>query len=517
MVISSRTRVTAAAGCLAVALAAAMGVAAPSTPSAIAATIPDQPNIVMVFVDDQSKGMMDALPTVQSQIAAKGTTYSNAVVPTSLCCPSRTSLLTGLYSNQSGVFGNNPKMLGGYDVFKANGNEYRTLPVKMEQSDYVTGMFGKVMNGFDPQTGDARMPGWDRAILSSNIGSHYDYSVSSDAFPGELGMDPGALQQVERVSEYSTTFFGERVTEFIEEVPADKPLFALFTPMAPHSPYQFEDKYANAGLSATAFFNDPTLNEKKVKDKPHYVASRKRWSDQKVLEGAQSWVSQSKMLRSIDDQVAEIIATLRREDRLDNTILIYSSDNGYHFGQHRLSRKNTPYRSATDVDLIVRGPNIARGAIDNRLVTANIDVSATILRAAGLPNSTSGIPLGDPLTRAGIPMMASREKNKVSERKAYCGFRTSNSVFIRYATGEEEFYRLGKDPYMLKNVRWKKKLKHKVRVITKQSRRVCTTVSADFGKSFDKPKGGLAKNKKQAKERKKAAAGKKKGKKAKKK
>jgi N-acetylglucosamine-6-sulfatase len=487
---------------LALVAGSAVAAATAASGAAVAAAGPTEPNIVMILTDDQPKGMMDAMPTVQAELAAKGTTYSNAIVPTSLCCPSRTSLLTGLYSSQSGVYGNFGPTQGGYDVFKLNGNEQRTLAAKMRDTEYSTGLFGKVMNGFNPQAGDPRPLGWDRMVAAVSIGDHYNYTASSDASVQPLEADQNAPQQIKRESQYSTPFFGERVTDFIRDVPADKPLFALYTPLAPHSPYQYEAKYANSGLSKSILKRDRALYEKDVSDKPFYVSYVKKWKKGKRKKWLKAWVNQTKMLRSVDDQIAEIIDTLRQEDRLDNTILIFTSDNGYHHGQQRLAFKNTPYPAATDVDLIVRMPNGPRGVVDNRLVTANIDVSATILKAADLPNSTSGVPLGNPINRSGVPLMASRERiERGLGRPAYCGFRTDTAAFIRYASGEEEYYDLSKDPAMMENVRWKKNYKARVSQLTELARDACQTVSFDYGTSFDRPFAGVAKNKKQAKKR----------------
>jgi len=484
------------------ALVAGSAVAAATAAPGAAAAGPTEPNIVMILTDDQPKGMMDAMPTVQAEIAAKGTTYSNAIVPTSLCCPSRSSLLTGLYSSQSGVYGNFGPTQGGYGVFKLNGNEQRTLAAKMRDTDYSTGLFGKVMNGFKLQPGAPRPMGWDRMVATVSVGDHYDYNASSDASVQPLEADQDAPQQIKHESQYSTPFFGERVTDFIRDVPADKPLFALYAPLAPHSPHQYEAKYANSGLSKSILKRDPALYEKNVTDKPFYISYTKKWKKGKKKRWLKTWVNQTKMLRSVDDQVAEIIETLRQENRLDNTVLIFTSDNGFHYGQQRLAFKNTPYPAATNVDLIVRLPDGPRGVVDNRLVTANIDVSATILKAAGLPNSTSGVPLGNPINRPGVPLMASRERiERGLGRPAYCGFRTDAAAFIRYASGEEEYYNLSKDPAMMKNVRWKKEYKARVSQLTGLARNACQTVSFDYGPSFDQPFAGVAKNKKQAKKR----------------
>ena len=496
---SLRLKVTAAIS--AIALASASIVAA-SVSASEAAETPAEPNIVVILTDDQPEGMLDAMPTVQSEIAGKGTTYSNAIVPTSLCCPSRSSMLTGLYSNQTGVYGNFGPTQGGYPVFQLNGNESRTLATKLQDTNYSTGLFGKVMNGFDPAQGERRMLGWDRVVGASKIDDHYRYMVVQDAQQAPLESVPNAEQTLKPSSEHATEFYGKQTADFIRDVPADQPLLALYTPFAPHSPHQYDAKYANSGLSGSRVKNYQDFYEKDVSDKPFYVSYVKKWSKSKKKRWRAKWVAQTKMLRSVDDQVANIIDTLQEEGRLDNTVLIFTSDNGYHYGQNRLAHKNTPYRPATDVDLLVRTPSGPRGVTDDRLVTANVDVAATVLQASGVPNSTSGVPLGNNLTRAGVPMMASRERvERGLGRPAYCGFRTSGAVFIRYATGEEEYYNLNRDPYMSKNVRWKSKYDSAVGQLTSLARSGCSGVSLDYGTSFDTPYGGVAKSKKNAKKK----------------
>ena len=444
-----------------------------------------QPNVVIILTDDQPKGLLSAMPTVQREIADKGSTFTNAVIPTSLCCPSRTSLLTGLYSNQSGVWGNRPDSQGGYKVFKARGNEERTLAVKLAGAGYVSGMFGKYLNGYEPTSGTPRPVGWNDFSVFFGSPEYYNFRYVTDSKPGINILDKPNTSISKFVSkkQYSTTYFGSRTVDFIKSVPKEKPLFALFTPYAAHGPFTPEPKYRNAKFNSKKIFSDPSVNEKNVSDKPLWVQKQSKLN---LSTERSTLLGQFQTLKSVDDQVKNILNALAQTGRLDNTLLVFTSDNGYQHGQHRLQAKNTPYRAATNVDLLVRYPQRITASKQNSIVSANVDLSATVLETVGLPNTTSGQPL-QATTHLGIPIMGTAWRYGNAVRPTYCGWRTNDGVFARYSTGEEELYDYQKDPFELNNVIDKKEYASMRAEYTTRATTACFNLPENFGESFSHP------------------------------
>lgn len=425
--------------------------------------VADLPNIVVILADDQPKGMMAAMPTVMSEIAAKGQTFNNALLSTSICCSSRASMFTGLLANKNGVYGNVPRDQGGYDAFLSNGNESRTLAVKLADNGYVTGLFGKYMNGYAIRDGMIRPPGWhefDTFDAAKVSGKYRNYYSTRDASALPVTEQQGQpLKVVGPAGTYSTKTFGELTTSFIRNVPPNRPLFAMFTPYAPHGPYKSESKYRGTALPATALEQDPSLNETDLSKKPTWI---QRQTLKPVGDSLDMWRKQTETLRSVDDQVGEIVAALAETNRLKNTLLVYTSDNGIHEGQHNLWRKHTPYRATTEVDLFMRFPGSVRAQVSNAVVSPNVDVVGTALALAGLRNETDGQDVRSS-TRAGVPLLASRQTysdqtdsrspdyRAPAVRPSYCGWRTPDTMYVRYASGEREFYDYRTDPFELNN------------------------------------------------------------------
>ena len=483
----------------------------PVTPPASAA--PSTPNIVVILTDDQPKGMIETMPVLRDYVVPTSTTFANAVTPTSVCCPSRTSLLTGKYSNESGVYGINRKKFGGYKVFQAKGNQHESVPVKLNNAGYATGLFGKYLNGYRIDSGEPRPPGWNRwtATVENDGGNKYtDYRYTADAPDLALAESAGAPTYEQRSQgEYVTSHMGKAAVDFIEEVPSEVPLFAVYTPYAPHAPFTPEPKFAGAGVKPPG--KERPDSEKNVSEEPHWVQVQPKKAKVEGMEPRAVWRKQTAVLRSVDEQVGLIIEALERTGRWENTLLVFTSDNGYAFGQNRVTSKNNPYRPSSEVDLIVRYPGQQEAAQNGDLVTANVDVAATLLTAAGLPNSTSGLPLGTSGGRLGIPMMGTWNKMRGRKRPPYCGWRTTDELFVRYGSKEEEYYNYRIDPGGKENLipiepvaKKGKKGKKKPARIKKLNRKqrlyaaraaelralaaaACTNPSPDFGPSFDKP------------------------------
>lgn len=401
-----------------------------------------KPNIVVILTDDQAEGTMDAMPYTRSLMAQQGVTLSNGIIPTSLCCPSRTSLLTGKYSRHTGVY-QNVVPDGGWPTFFTKGTEAHTLPVALHGAGYYTGLFGKYLNGYDLRadytTADYIPPGWDqfRTIYdptgNPNLGSgaYYDYDIVGTSPTQHYGSDP---------QDYSTDVLSALSVNFIQNAPAYQPLFLYYAPSGPHAPY------TPAPRDIGTWHNEP-LNpsaSQLTKNRPSF------WPDRLLNYDSQQdhLRMQHEALMSVDDGVRDIVNALG--DRASNTLFVFMSDNGVQFGEHGLDDKNTPYSGSTDVPMFLRWEGVLTPDSTYRGLMTNADISVTMADAAGVsldnPDGVSYFasnrPTSDILEAVGGDVHA-----------PYCGIRTDRYVYAEYSgNAGRELYDYNKDPNELVNV-----------------------------------------------------------------
>jgi N-acetylglucosamine-6-sulfatase len=173
------------------------------------------PSIVLIVTDDQRADTLDVMPTVQSELADNGVTFTEAFVTNPLCCPSRASILTGQYSHSNGVFGNDPPN-GGFAGF----DDSATLATWLQAAGYRTALVGKYLNGYE---GTYVPPGWGEWHALSGGQSYYDYELNENGVLGEYGSEP---------ADYSTDVLSAKAAAFVRETSG--PLFLFFAPLAPH-------------------------------------------------------------------------------------------------------------------------------------------------------------------------------------------------------------------------------------------------------------------------------------------
>lgn len=411
------------------------------------------PNVLLILTDDQRAGTEVAMPNVMSQIAGQGITYTQAFVPTSWCCPSRASLLTGNFAHRTGVWQNAASSAwGGWPAFAYGGDEEQTLATRLHDAGYATGLFGKYLNAAE-LTRRETPPGWDTwaAFLGGN---HVRYRLTSD--PGPV---PGQRT-------YLTDELANQAIDFIAATPADQPFFAYYAPYAPHYPF---DPGPYAGLTRSSGlldqvkrasrFPSPSINQADMSGYPQWMqqlAPSDTWdvegrNQSKEITLDEVVENQADMLRGIDSAIGRMLDTLRETGRLDNTLIVFMSDNGFAWGEHRLQGKNTPYDVSVRVPLMMRfDGTLPAGVKDSRIVAANVDTHATILDLLDL--NAGGIDGRSTLTswRDGVVMEATKWPGK--QRPAYCGYRTAEHLYVRYANGEEELYDYARDPHELSNV-----------------------------------------------------------------
>lgn len=396
-----------------------------------------RPNVVLIVTDDQRADTLAGMNQVNDLLSAKGVRFSNGMIPTNLCCPSRSTILTGLYAHHTRVFGNGDiggSRYGGWAQFHRRGMEYRTLATALSARGYRTGFFGKYLNDFSKLSPDGYTPpGWDTfTAFKYSRGAYFGYRLTDGTYHGTDARD------------YSTDVLARRTKRFVRNTPDDQPLFAMFAPYGPHSPYVPAARYANqVGTIAT----DGLPQALRAPTPPADVESWPRWkrnrqSPSDVQDAVRS--GQTVTLLAVDDAVGALVRTMRREGRARDTLFIFMSDNGYLWGEHGMVGKDNPYDGGIRIPVVVRWDGHAgRGVVDDRLAL-NVDIAHTIANATGASMQTDGLDLLGTRTRGGFPLEAMAGYR---HRPAYCGWRTKRWMYVRYATGRSELYDYQTDPF----------------------------------------------------------------------
>lgn len=411
-----------------------------SGPAVRARAASTPPNVVVIVTDDQRWDSLGVMPIVQRELVGQGVTFTNAFVSNPLCCPSRASILTGDYSHTTGVYRQIPPF-GRFEAF----DDGSTLATWLDGAGYDTALVGKYIDGYQHAGLTGYIPpGWDRWVGFIHAG-YQDYQLSIDGAVQAFGEAPG---------EYSTDVLAGEAVRFIRG--AQGPLFLYFAPEAPHAPAipAVQDRLAFTGGPVPMA---PSFDEADVSDKPAYVRDLPRITDARRAEVTAFALDQDRTLLAVDRAIAQILDALRATDRLRDTLIVFTSDNGILYGEHRWTKKEVPYEESIRVPMVVRFDPIGVTKTDAHLV-ANIDIAATVAALAGVATPSLdgrsllpllGPPGAHPSWRKDLLLEHMEGTNPVP---TYCGVRAVHTVYIRYATGEEELYDLEADPFELSNL-----------------------------------------------------------------
>jgi N-acetylglucosamine-6-sulfatase len=398
----------------------------------------DRPSVLLIVTDDQRWDTLWAMPEVQRSLVAPGVTFANAFTTSSLCCPSRASILTGAYPHTTGVYTQGLPN-GGFKRF----DDSTTIATELQRAGYRTGFFGKYLDSYQADAMAGYVPpGWDRWVAF--VHSQYvDYRLTVDGTVEDHGHGP---------EDYSTDVLADQADAFIRS--SNGPIFAIFAPAAPHEPATpaAMDEQLFADLPP---WGPPAFDEADLSDKPPYVRRFRRLGTQRAAELEELRRNQYRSLQAVDRGVARLLDAFEDTGRLDGALVIYTSDNGLLWGEHRWLKKEVPYEEAIRVPLVVRADRLVGKRLDEHLV-ANIDLAPTIAEVAGvqLPNAdgASMVPLlrGEtPPWRSAVLIEHVRGTNPIP---TYCAVRTAHQLFVRYETGERELYDLESDPAELDNI-----------------------------------------------------------------
>lgn len=453
------------------------GQAATPRPAEIAAKKQTRPNIVTVMLDDVDLAAITYMPTVQ-KLRKQGVTFNRHTVSYSLCCPSRSTYLTGQYAHNHGIRGNFAPY-GGY----GNLNKAETLPVWLERSGYATAHLGKYLNGYNFQADSATRgvpQGW-----TEWYGALDPFTYLFNNFWLNVNGNPTFFGGGD--ANYQTDVLTGIALDFIDRrADSDQPFFLDVSYLAAHFEVKPGTDLAEAGNLEGGIDNEPTLgvppvpasrhkhlfpnakvprvpsyNEADVSDKPDFVRDQPLMT-QGQMDYVDHWYRRRlQSLQSADEGIAKIVQLLKAEGEWDNTYLVFTSDNGYQLGEHRIwLNKVDNYEPSTRLPLVVIGPKAERGGTV-REWTSNVDVHATILDLARAKRPGATFPLdGIPLT----PYLKdpSRKKGRVLMHEAYNTFgaepdptwqavRVGRWKWIEYRDGGTELYDVLSDPYELEN------------------------------------------------------------------
>lgn len=408
----------------------------------------ERPNIVVIMTDDQRIDEATlAMPNVLDLIANEGVIFSNAIVHAPLCGPSRATFITGQYAHNHGVRANHRRF--GYGALDAS----NTLPVWLQSAGYHTMFVGKYINEYGRDNPFAVPSGWSdwRGAFTNAYSQHF------------VNLNGTLMQYGSETADYRTDTLSRHAVAAIQSAPSDRPYFLWVATLAPHhQPCEgcpnlavpaprhrgaFTDLKPRTGLPA---FASPAFNERGIGDKPRYIRQMKMLDKPGRQALAEKERARLESLMAVDDLVAAVADSVSTRGDMDNTVIMFTSDNGYLLGEHRAASggKKLPYEESIRVPLLIRGPGFSPGLVDDRLIS-NQDLAPTIAALAGANAGLAmdGMDIREvPSTRA-VYLFNQGDKGP----PAYDGVRLEKGVLIQHETGEEELYDLRADPHQLRS------------------------------------------------------------------
>ncbi|AFZ35939.1 N-acetylglucosamine-6-sulfatase [Stanieria cyanosphaera PCC 7437] len=430
------------------------------------------PNILFILTDDLDQASVEYMPQVKSLLVDGGVSFSNYFVSNSLCCPSRATILKGQYAHNTGVLTNN-KADGSFVVFYKRNSEKSTIATWLKRKGYRTAFIGKYLNLY-PYTSKMNYvpPGWDEwdSPVHGSAYVQYDYTVNENGKLVHYGNQP---------QDYGNDVYTNKAKQFLTQVAkTNQPFFLFLSYYAPHQPATPAPRHQNLFPDAQVPRRQ-AFNEIDVSDKPQYLRELPLLNQEQQEKIDYLHQKRLRSLQAVDEGLATLYNTLQATNQLDNTYIFFSSDNGFHLGQHRLlPGKETAYEEDIHLPLLVRSPHVPAGKVIEA-IAGNVDLAPTWADLAGarIPDFVDGrslVPLFElKLNTTMSPFYFYRRKLRSlltnSWRQVflvehwvnphvtpiipqYSGLRGCDYTYIEYVNGEREFYNLRQDPEQLHNL-----------------------------------------------------------------
>ncbi|KAF9366857.1 hypothetical protein BGX34_003957 [Mortierella sp. NVP85] len=443
-----------------------------------------KPNFLVILTDDQDLRMnsLDHLPLIQKYLRDEGTEFTNYYTTTAMCCPSRVSLWSGQFAHNHNVTDESPPH-GSYTKFVSQKLDQNWLPTWLQKAGYSNNYIGKFINGVSPTLKHAPK-GFDKdhwePLVAPNIYTFYSPIFSTNDGPLEA-----------HTGVYQTDVISDKSVAILDGLAKNKsqPFLFVVSPTAPHDEVWFTPGKANVEFTPPVpakrhegLFKDlkaprhPNFNPEK-NDKVSWIGQLPRLSQYDVDRIDAKYRARIQSLQATDELVERLVKRLKHNGQLDNTYIVYTTDNGYHLGTHRMyAGKQTAFEEDTNIPFIIRGPGVAKGIKSNAVAT-HTHFPATVLKLAGLP-------VPDELDAHSIPVLANKAvygKDQSSEAFAvefwsqafmenstgrydtntYKSVRLIghgyNLLYTVWCTGEKEYYDLVQDPFQVKNLYHKAK------------------------------------------------------------
>lgn len=447
------------------------------TEEVVVLPLEERPNIIIILADDLDEKLATTqyMANLKTYLIDRGTTIENFLITTPMCCPSRINLLRSQYTHNHKVF-NNSAPNGGFPKFYESGQESSTLPVWLQTAGYRTALIGKYMNAY-PLTDDRTYvpPGWSEWYSPGRKNAYdgFDYYLNEN---GELIPYPPTQEN------FFTDVMSRKGVDFIERAAQDEiPFFLMLAPFAPHEPSAAAPRHEGLFPNITAP-RPPSFNEEDVSDKSPDM-SRNPLLDEEGIAGIdERYRERVRSMLSVDEMIPELIKTLEENGLLENTYIIFTSDQGFTLGQHRIVEgKSSFFEEDIVVPFSIRGPGVPEGEKITGVLTTVLDIAPTISEWAGVvpPNFVDGRSFAGLLTGEKpsfswrnvfllevysfegeeqgnlfpkiFTLLISPLQDQNHIPKA-AGLRTLEYTYLERSDGFVELYDLKDDPYQLENI-----------------------------------------------------------------
>jgi arylsulfatase A-like enzyme len=416
-------------------------------------------NVVMVLADDLDWKLFDQIPRLVA-LKEQGMTFNNHTVVDSLCCPSRVTILRAQYIHNHKVISNLEATGGGWPTFKRLGEHKDNLPVWLSRSGVTTALFGKYMNEYPTRPSGIRYipPGWDKWAVPISRGdsySGYSYTLNDN---GEL------IRYGTKPEDFLNDVLNDKARSFISET--QDPFFLYLSNYTPHKPFATAPRHLGTHIGTVAP-RTPAYNSF-GENEPAWLAKFPQLSDWKLSQLDKTWRKRAQSAETVADSVEAVLAELRATGKDKDTLVILTTDNGYHVGEYRMPKgKRTPYATDTVVPMIAIGPGVPAG-VEVDAMTSTIDLAPTFteLLGARVPNWVDG--------RSLVPFLAAGQKPENWRNAAlsesigvtnksdpdylpfipppFSALRTPRWMYVEYDDGSRALYDQVTDPFELRNV-----------------------------------------------------------------